>query len=351
MNPDFVKIRKDLVEHHNIIIQNLIFNLKNKPTIKTLRNELKEENHYQNMNKTQKTVFNKTILKPSIEALKQSKITLKTEISQAKINKKNALEKLRIERLEYKNARPKVKREKKQKAQTIDEIYIPRETELLSIESGFKSYKYIFVLGREFEPRDVDAQTEVNLLFDIIANKLSEQINDNKKYCLQIQAFQFSPDNKYHKVSKNLYSPVESFIGLKNDVLSKFDESEYATKADFELSQSGYLEPGNIVTFTIYNDQEQGAGRVDVRIHLISTVARTKKSVIQINNNDNMCAARALAVQIAKDTNDKQYDHIKRGLQLDSKRNVKCSDLQKLKAQDLLSNAGLGDSVVGRALT
>ena len=75
----------------------------------------------------------------------------------------------------------------------------------------------------------------------------------------------------------------------------------------FELNDSFHTE------ITLIETPSRGSGRMSVKAKSIESLIRKKKSVVCINNNDQLCAARALVTAKAKVDNDNNYNTIKRG--------------------------------------
>ena len=64
---------------------------------------------------------------------------------------------------------------------------------------------------------------------------------------------------------------------------------------------------------TVVETPSRGSGRVSLKNKSLESLIRRKKSIVEINNNDQLCAARALVTAKAKVDNDNNYNTIKRG--------------------------------------
>jgi len=70
---------------------------------------------------------------------------------------------------------------------------------------------------------------------------------------------------------------------------------------------------------TVVETPSRGSGRMSVKAKSIESLIRKKKSVVRINNNDELCCARSIIVAKAKADNNPQYKTIKRGTLIQTK--------------------------------
>ena len=75
----------------------------------------------------------------------------------------------------------------------------------------------------------------------------------------------------------------------------------------FRLDDSFHLE------ISVVETPARGSGRMSLKNKSLESMIRRKKSIVEIKNNDQLCAARALVTAKAKVDNDNNYNTIKRG--------------------------------------
>ena len=200
---------------------------------------------------------------------------------------------------------------KKRKAETQD---VEQEQEEYYRIQPVKDYysKKFKVTGKNYRVQFNNALDNVDLLqsqtrtydiFDRLIKDVTEGMNptDQVRFVLQ---------------SNQLQSPISlPFCSLEELTTEKvFSQVEKVVQSNEEFRLNDAV---NIDIIRVQMPQGSGKSNLRRATYDLREYLKKKKSVICINNNDNYCLARALAVSIARIEKDPRYNHIR-----DSKRQI-----------------------------